>query len=237
MSSKNAIGDASLNSNSQMNVRGKFNPADPFPLFDIEEISYREAQSHAFETDTYLGLRTIEIEASLDGGKSDQELWIGLPVQALMTPYTELRQILDRLKPQPGQLIIDCGAAYGRMGFVMGEHFPEVNFLGFEIVPERVEEGQRCLALRHCNSAKLICTNIDDPSFEMPEADVYFVYDFSFRKSIDRLLERLQKIALKRKITVVARGRASRDAVDYERPWLSKVVPPEHFPNFSIYRS
>lgn len=237
MSSENAIGNASLNSDSERIIRGGFDPANPFPLYEIEEINYREAQAHATEVDAFLGLRTTPIEASLGRGKSDQERWIGLPIQALLTPYTEIRQILNRLKLEPGQTIVDCGAAYGRMGFVMAEHCPEVNFIGFEIVPERVAEGQRCLALRHCDRAKLICANMDDPEFILPDVEVYFVYDFSYRKVIDRLLLRLQSIALKRKIVVVARGRSSRDAIDHEQPWLSKVVQPEHFPNFSIYRS
>lgn len=218
-----------------------FNQDNPYPLLAMTDCTYREAQIHASKVDAWLGLNTLGIEAALQTKNSDQELWIGLKPEALLTPYIEFRQILERLdargKLVPDSTVIDCGAGYGRMGFVIGAHYPIVKFIGYEIVPERVAEGARCLALQGFHSAQLLCANIDSPNFKLPEAETYFVYDFSHRAAIDRLLLRLQQIAKSRSVTVVARGRSSRDAIDHRAPWLSQVVTPEHFQNFSIYQS
>lgn len=214
-----------------------FSQDDPYPLLAMTDCTYREAQIHAAEVDAWLKLNTFGIEATLEKTNSDQELWIGLKPEALLTPYIEFRQMLERLNPKSGDTIIDFGAGYGRMGFVIGAHYPEVNFIGYEIVPERVNEGQRCLRAQGYASAQLLCANIDTADFEFPAAKTYFIYDFSHRAAIDRLLAKLQQIARRRSITVVARGRSSRDAIDHGAPWLSQVRPPEHFQNFSIYRS
>lgn len=214
-----------------------FNPNNPYPLLALEDCTYREAQAHAAKVDAWLGLRTSEIEAALLGRTSDQNLWIGLPVGALLTPYIEFRQILERVRVRPGDTVIDFGAGYGRMGFVIGAHYPATKFIGYEVVRERVIEGERCLRAQDYQSAQMVCADIDNPDFVLPEAAVYFVYDFSHRAAIDRLLGKLQTMARLRPVTVVARGRSSRDAIDHGALWLSQVVPPEHFQNFSIYRS
>ncbi len=203
----------------------------------MTDCTYREAQIHATAVDRWLGLDISNIEASLQHKNSDQNLWIGLPPEALLTPYIEFRQILEKLQLAPGSTVIDFGAGYGRMGFVVGAHHPGVKFIGYELVPERVFEGARCLREQNCTSAQLLCANIDSPEFVLPEAETYFIYDFSHRAAIDRLLIRLQQLAKRRSIIVVARGRSSRDAIDHGAPWLSQVVTPEHFQNFSIYRS
>lgn len=214
-----------------------FNQDDPYPLLSMTDCTYREAQIHATAVDRWLGLGISSIEASLQHKNTDQNLWIGLPPEALLTPYIEFRQILERLQLAPGSTVIDFGAGYGRMGFVVGAHYPGVKFIGYELVPERVFEGARCLREQNYTSAQLLCANIDSPEFVLPEAETYFIYDFSHRAAIDRLLFRLQQLAKRRSIIVVARGRSSRDAIDHGAPWLSQVVTPEHFQNFSIYRS
>lgn len=214
-----------------------FNQEDPYPLLNMTDCTYREAQIHAAAVDDWLGLDTLKTEASLQNKNSDRELWIGLAPEALLTPYIEFRQILEKLRLRAGDTVIDFGAGYGRMGFVVSAHYPGVKFIGYELVSERVFEGDRCLRQHNCTHAQLLCADIDSPDFVLPEAEAYFIYDFSHRTAIDRLLFRLQQLARRRSITVVARGRSSRDAIDHGMPWLSQVVTPEHFQNFSIYRS
>lgn len=226
-----------------------FDPSDPFPLLEPESHSYPEAQSHSQRVDAWLGLETERVEEELirknraaelpvlSVNGDPQQLWTGLPVQALLTPYTEIRTILDQLPLRAGQTVVDLGAGYGRMGFVIDRHFPDVWFVGYELVLERVHEGQRGLKRAGCNNAFLERADLGDPSFVPLAADYYFLYDFGARWAIEKSLDDLKSVAVERAITVVGRGRSSRDAIERNHPWLSQVIPPNHFEHYSIYRS
>ncbi|MCM2324247.1 MAG: class I SAM-dependent methyltransferase [Oligoflexia bacterium] len=216
-----------------------FDPTHPFPLLPEGSHSYPEAQAHAEAVDAWLGLRTAEIEAELAvrPRPEGQQLWIGTPTRVFLTPYTELRLLLDRLAPGAGTTIVDLGAGYGRMGFVLGVHHPGVRFLGYEFVEERVKEGQRGLARWTYPGIELRQADLAAASFLPEPADFYFIYDYGTREAIEKTLGDLREIARLRPLTVIGRGRASRDAIERRHPWLSQVVPPRHFGHYSIYRT
>ncbi|MES2965444.1 MAG: methyltransferase domain-containing protein [Bdellovibrionota bacterium] len=217
-----------------------FDPNDPFPLLKTHGAkTYREEQAHSVEVDMWLGLETEAIEARLANQKSDddRQLWIGHPVQAVHTPYTEFRFILNELALPAGSVIVDLGAGYGRLGFVVGRYAPELKFIGYEYVRERVEEFRRCAVRFQFTNVELIEADLASPSFHPAEADVYFLYDYGTRAAIKKTLVDLREISMRRDITVVGRGRASRDAIERGEPWLSQVVAPKHYDHFSFYRS
>lgn len=217
-----------------------FDPADPFPLVDPESVDYPAAQEHAAKADAWLDLRTEAVERSLPRGElamTGQQLWLSLPVRGLLTPYTCLRALMERLAPVPGSTVVDLGAGYGRLGFVLGRHWPGVNFLGYEYVAGRVAEGNRCLAVHGHARARLEFADLAARGFRPLSAELYFLYDYGTREAIEKTLEDLRHIALTRPITVVGRGRSSRDAIERRHPWLSQVVRPEHAPHASIYRT
>jgi hypothetical protein len=81
------------------------------------------------------------------------------------------------------------------------------------------------------------CGDVTSDSEPFPEADHYFIYDFSGLESLFRMIDRLKSVARKRKITVIGRGRRTRDHIERMEPWLNAMVPPRHFGNFSIYTS
>ena len=82
-----------------------FVPSDPFPL--ITNPPYQEEQEHAEKVDHWLGLNIGDVEELLaqKGCRSrargslreEQNLWIGLAVKSLLTPYTETRSMLEYL--------------------------------------------------------------------------------------------------------------------------------------------
>ncbi len=217
-----------------------FDPKDPFPLLSATEQDYRLEKAHSAQVDAWLGFNTAEIESSV-GKLHEQENWSGLPIQALMTPYTEIRFILNELAPRAGESLIDLGAAYGRMGFVIARHYRELSFQGFELEPARVEEGRRSLNLFLTSQPKvqveLQVADLESASFRMPTAEYYFIYDFGTRRAIEKTLEDLRLVAIQRSLTVVGRGRRVRDLIERGQPWLSQVAVPRHFERFSIYRS
>lgn len=217
-----------------------FDPLDPYPLLPEDARVYADEQAHAERVDDWLGVRAAEIERELPARyrpTPGEERWINLPLQTLQTPYTELRFTLTCLAPRAGQRIIDLGAGYGRMGLVLARHFPQVEFLGHEIVPERVAEGRRVLEAQRCALARLEESDLGAANFRLGAADFYFLYDFGAREAIRKTLGELRELAARRAIVVVGRGRASRDLIEREHPWLSAVVAPEQRGRFTIYRS
>lgn len=226
-----------------------FDPNDPFPLVPEDRFSYPQEQLHSAQVDEWLGLRTSLCEAKISSVYTrsnahphapplDQNLWIGLPVQTLLTPYLEIRRILDRLGLEPRSRVVDLGAGYGRMGFVMARHHPEAEFIGYEYVSERVNEGQQALErTRSPKRVRLLQADLKSLDFAPDDADAYFIYDFGSRLAIEKCLQDLRAVARIRPIQVIGRGRASRDAIEREHPWLSQVIPPIHGRQVSIYSS
>ena len=218
-----------------------FDPNELFPLFDPASHTYRDAQVHSAKVDEHLGFQIEKIEAQIEkhfDPPAGSQPWICLPHQVLQTPYSEIRYLLSLLDPAPGETLVDLGAGYGRMGLVLSRHYPEVRFLGFEFIPDRVIEGTRILKIHACSPLiHLEIRDLSQPEFTLPEAEIYFMYDFGSREAIEKALSDLRNIARTRRIRVVGRGRASRDAIEREHPWLSQVVKPHHSEHFSIYSS
>jgi hypothetical protein len=211
-----------------------FSAAQPFPLVDC----LTDAKTHARKVDDWLGLDTEAIERALilKGCRKPapascgerQELWLGLDVQDLLTPYLDLRQLLHELQPKPGETIVDLGAAYGRMAFVLGRHYPGTSFVGYEFVGERIEEGRRALERAGFDTKtgllRLEHADLASRSFVPQPADIYFLYDYGTMKSVEKTLHDLRKIAATRVCRIVARGRHCRALISARHPWLEASV-------------
>ncbi len=216
-----------------------FNSRDPFPLLSDDQITYSGAQLHSEKVDAWYGMETQKVEARIAAlpSTAEHQFWQHLPARSFQTPYTEFRQILHLLDPKPKTSLIDLGAAYGRMAFVIGRHYPGVRFIGFEAVKERVVESQRILDRWAFPNVKMVHADLSTPEFTLPFAENYFVFDFGSKEDVSKTLEDLKKLSKQGAFSVVARGRLSRHLIDQEHPWLSQVVPPRHFEQFSIYKS
>ena len=148
------------------------------------------------------------------------QTWVGLDVSTLQTPYSECLRILKLLRLRPYQQVVDLGAAYGRMGIVIGGLFIKSTFTGYEYVKARVDEGNRiytCLDLQNC---KLLQQDLFDGNFKIPAADVYFIYDFGQVEHIDHTLAELRGISVQRPIQIVTRGRFTQQIIREGHPWL-----------------
>lgn len=217
-----------------------FDPLDPFPLVSLDTLDNDEARRHAVAVDAWLGFELEAVERGIPktlSRRTGQELWQHIPVQTMLTPYVELRAMLTHLALPGGSVVVDLGAAYGRMGFVIGRHHPDLSFTGYEYVLDRVLEGRRCLERLGHPNVSLEVGDLTSPVFKPRAADLYFIYDYGTHRAIEKTLADLRRIAAKRAIVVVGRGRAIRDSIERHHPWLSQVVAPEHRKNFSIYRS
>lgn len=204
------------------------------------------------EMDKKFGLKINEIEDNLlkaarnlrpDGDMDNlgsvmhdgSQTWIGLDPQTLNTPYDELIRLCEVLKPRPGTHMVDLGAGYGRLGLILSEMCPGVSFSGYELVSERVDEGNRVFLERGLHHCKLMSQDLTDPAFKIPSADYYFIYDYGKVAHIRQTMKQLEALADKIKFKVIARGKGSRSIIEFEHPWLSQVFDVHHEENFSIY--
>jgi hypothetical protein len=211
------------------------------PNVSPNSYNYSEAKLHAEALDLELGFQIYKVEENIVSIQSykvqDTQYWIGLDPQVLQTPYIEIRMILEQLKVKAGEVIVDLGAAYSRMAYVIGEHYPEVSCKTFEYVTERVIEAKRVLQPLGFKNISIEQADLTSENFQLPPADYYFLYDFGSRQAISKILQELSKIADTKSLVVIGRGRSSRDAIERQHPWLSQVYPALHANGYSLYSS
>jgi hypothetical protein len=216
-----------------------FDPADPFPLVDPAKTSATASQDHAEQVDEWLGLDVAGTEHRIlaRNPQAGLQTWAQVGPRVFQTSYLELRALLENLALPPGACLVDCGAGYARLAFVLHAVDPSARYLGFECVPERVASAQAALARHGCTHARIELANIGAAEFRLPKAEAYFIYDYGTPAHVAKTLSELRAIATEQAIQVAARGRLSRDIIEREHPWLSQVHAPRHFGPYSIYRS
>lgn len=207
------------------------------------QLDYASAKIHSKGLDDRLGLNCDQIEDILFEANKDslflqgQEFWYGLEIQSLQTPYSEILEMINFLKPKKGDTWLDLGAGYGRMGITLGFIEPEVHFLGYEYVQARVDEGNRVFKNWGLSNAALKQADISENEFHLDHAELYFLYDFGSKDDIYKVLEKLRIIAQSRPIQVVARGRGVRSWIFMDCPWLCEIQSPVQFKNWTFFRS
>lgn len=206
-------------------------------FFQITRANDVIKREHAKVVDKILGFRVKYIEEMLLaeargfdpegthetwGPKLHQgiQTWVGLDQDTLQTPYAECLKILQLLKLRPYQHVVDLGAGYGRLGVVIGCLYPKNFFTGYEFVKARVDEGNRIYIEYGLISSQLIQQDLSHQKFTLPEADVYFIYDYGEVEHIERNLNQIKIISYKRPILLVSRGRFSQKIIENNHPWL-----------------
>lgn len=163
------------------------------------------------------------------------QTWVGLDLQTLQTPYSEIIRILQLLKIKPYQHIIDLGAAYGRMGVVIGGLYIKNQFTGYEYVKARVDEGNRVYKELGFHRVQLHTQDLFAKDFELPEADVYFIYDYGQVEHIDHTLKQIEQVAYKRPVKIVVRGKFTKRIIADRHPWMDLKYEGKLEELFSIY--
>ena len=224
-------------------------------IFRAPSVGLQAEKTHSELLDQHFGLQSQRIEHELIQRAKERSLsedfrdwgpalhgnglqtWVGLPIQSLMTPYSELLRMLEIVAPEPGSILTDLGAGYGRLSFIAALRFPEITCLGFELVQERVEEGNRVYGPLLSQPFHLTTADLAVEEFSLPTGDIHFIYDTGSMTTLRSVLKKLQQIALQKPIQVVGRGRATRHLIETENPWLGSVVPPQHHDTFTLYRT
>lgn len=205
-----------------------------------------EKKCSSDEIDKILRLRVFETEKILleKHGHFKQynyplkhETWIGLEPETLQTPYYEILEALSLLEKYSINTYIDLGAGYGRLAFTLYALNRDFNFIGYELVNERVDEGNRVIKELKLHQAKLHCQNILAEDFNIPMADLYLIYDFSTPKDQKNLLDQFSKRMYKDNFFLLARGKGIRSLIQNEYPEFYNCNGVIHLQNISIYSS
>jgi hypothetical protein len=130
--------------------------------------------------DRWWGLRISEVEWNLSrqtgaSGSAasltppdQQRTWIGFRPSTFLTPYAELDQIVQASACGPGSRWIDLGAGYGRLAWVLEAYEVGHEFLGLEVVSERVQEGRSAMETCGLNRSQLLQQDLQDPDVSSP---------------------------------------------------------------------
>ena len=74
-----------------------------------------------------------------------------------------------------------------------------------------------------------------DSAFELPEADVYFIYDYGQVEHIDHTLRQIKAVAEKRPVKIVVRGKFTKRIIGDRHEWLDLKYEGKLEELFSIY--
>lgn len=193
------------------------------------------------ETDLIVQARKVIYEGSFEcwgpAIHDGAQTWVGLDPQTLNTPYAVLQHLCSILALKPGELVVDLGAAIGRLGIVMNQCAPNSRFLGLECVKERVNEANRVYQNLGIENSTCIKQDLFARDFELPEAEVYFIYDYGRHDQINTTLVQIERMSCKRPIKLVARGQATNRLISLNHPWLELVYEGESVENYKIYQA
>lgn len=168
-----------------------------FKIKHIEEILQTKAKMIAPEK------QFDQWGPTLHGGA---QTWVGLDFQILQTTYHDLKILFEVIKPMSSEKIVDLGAGYGRVGIFLHHFYPRSEFLGVELVEERVREGNRILSSLKSFNKKMSALDLNAIE-ELPQGDIFFIYDFGSANHIKKILDQLKKTP---KRLLVVKGRIAR---------------------------
>lgn len=205
-------------------------------FYRSDDQAYSEQQKHAQAIDHFLGFEVLEIESKLSGHDyKDYEAWIGLNPRQLQTPYDELLLMTQFLQLREDEHVVDLGAGYGRLGMVLHQQTPEVQFTGYELVNERVENGNQIFTKFGIANAQLHQQDLLGDDFNLNDADVFFLYDYGQKEHLKHTLDQIEQHSYHHEFRLVARGRGVRSLIQHQYPRLCHAVDPTHFETFSVY--
>ena len=169
--------------------------------YDFEEVDFSTLTNGEFDrlVDEILGYRKfVKIERSRSSSRAiissiGKARWSNKSrLDGFSSSYRDIKAILQASGMKDGDTFVDLGASYGRVGCVVGTNFPNTQFIGYEIVPERCIEAQRITQfLQLDDTVKYLCEDISADDFVIPDADWYFLYDSLNNKTLAHVFKKI----------------------------------------------
>lgn len=161
--------------------------------------------------------------------ENTERLYEGAGV-GVQSGYSTVLTALRYLSPAKGARIIDLGSGYGRVGLVVGLLRPDIDFIGYEYVPHRVDIA--CSSTETFGLQEHVHFYTQDLSlqaFQIPEADIYYMYDPFSEETYGHVISQLVQMSRHRKITIATKGNA--------KAWLVETARREGWPEAEEFDS
>lgn len=154
---------------------------------------------------------------------AEERLYQGSGV-GVQSGYSTILLALHHLDLKSGSRVIDLGSGYGRVGLVYSLLRPDIDFIGYEYVPHRVENSnQASQSLGLQGNLSFRVQDLSLPSFRIPDADVYYLFDPFTEETYRHVLAQIVEVSRRKNITIVTKGNA--------RSWLFDIGMKNSWPN------
>lgn len=194
-----------------------------FFLFEAKLTQEKKDQGLNLGLSLYRSFDGLDVIFDLDykadlGMKTDltntERLYEGAGV-GVQSSYSTVLSAIHNINPAHGACFIDLGSGYGRVGLVVGLLRPDIKFIGYEYVDFRVQVAQSSserLGLK--NHVHFLTQDLSSKDFQIPEADIYYMYDPFSAGTYSHVLSQLISISRHRKITIATKGNAREWVLD-----------------------
>lgn len=217
---------------------------------EIFKNTKESAEEHSFLLDKLLNIESTSIEHHLldqyahfrspkssDKKKLETQPWVGLCPQVLQTPYSEIYEAFKILESFNINSVVDFGAGYGRVAYLTKAYFPRSSFTGYEIIKERVGEANKAFRKNNMLNCHVFEKDLLEDDFIIPDADLYFLYDFSEAKDLIVFFKKFVSFFENKKSFLILRGKGARSLIQYDYPGIWRPYGVIHRENWSIYSS
>jgi hypothetical protein len=156
----------------------------------------------------------------------------------VQSSYATLLNILRNTKRETKITIVDLGAGYGRLGFVVGILYPQYFFIGYEIIQHRVDSANiTALQFEISDRVQFTTQDLSALDFIIPDADIYYMYDPFIVETYHHVLEQLVKIGNRKKITIITKGNAGKMLIDQNLSSHWQGTKYFEFGNIAVFES
>lgn len=176
-----------------------------------------------------------QLEQTICFQDTEERIYAGAGV-GVQSSYAMFLTTLSKLQLKGGSKVVDLGSGYGRFGFVIGLAYPELHFTGFEFVKERVIQANEISKNFGLNKmVNFIEQDLSTEAFEIPQADLYYMYDPFLDTTYKSLFKKLDILAQSQKIQIATKGNANHWIQNRYRDHSWHLVAQFHYGNLCIY--
>jgi hypothetical protein len=152
----------------------------------------------------------------------EQGTWLHLRTESYNTPYRVFRDSIASLNLPEGSVVVDMGSGLGRMGMVVGAHFPQFKYVGYEFHEFRLRPSSENANAFGFDNVQYIQADFSSPELNLVDGDVFFFYYPNNNPGVmAAAMEKIHQIAKRKKVRILIR--MSVGGGGERAPWLKQV--------------